>query len=548
MYTILSSSSFNPGNLYYQGNNEAYPTSNFAIPVEGNPIAAHAENYLTATETACNQLLTHPLTTQETARLGRRFLNNVTVAHEVEDALLRELYSKIQLHQSKLRGVLAHSCYPHPNQMPEQALARLQPPVTTPYSQKKSIHVRLITGVTYYTHTTLSRLAQAASYYLFKQPVKEPKAVIEDVVVSPPPPLPLKFFEASDTYKKNVVERLMALTQRLQQQSNQLDADLNALKLAEEIGDDQFDQDGTLKERIRLAKLGYQSTLTETEELYLNMHSLFANLQNQQESLWQHLIDNMKAPTAEQNAAPPTLLAGNIRDPRLELLFLNELRETGLHVYPVPGDGHCSLHALFKDRDVLQVLRLYFYGGKTGPASFMPEDPADTLCREIKLARALIKERAQPMLHAEGADAANIREIMNMEISECNAAQTIYFKRDGERFPQIDASPKQFENLEACYWDAFVDGNVTLSDFHLSVLSTYIGRPIHVYSLDYLTPANKMQLLQARDEPVENANPIRECYQPVPVPENYVKEMDLTKPLRLYHSHAHYQAMVEWGV
>lgn len=560
MHTILSSSVFNPATLYYQNpSQDGNPTSNFAAPIEGDPVVAHAQAYLNATEGVCQQLCSSPLTSNDTARLGRQFLNNVTIAHEIEDALVHNLFSKIQRHYSQLRGVISHPCYPHSIQTPNEVLAHIEPPFATPCSTKKTLYSHVISGATNLTHAALSRLAQTASYYLT---AKKPEAASAEIVIPPAPPLPQPF-AAAHAYQQGVVEKLKILSQNLQEQSDQLYADLNTLKVAQEIGDDKVDLDGSLKARITQTKVAYQRTLQEAEALYSDMHALFTSLQKEQEDQWKHIIENMKEqknsavlPDRKESAEHPintprpsvTLLAGNTQDPRLELLFLDELRETGLHVYPVPGDGHCSLYSLFKEPDVLRVLRLFFYPGpnKAGPASFLPEDPADTLRREIKLTRALIRERAEPMLHQAGPDAVNIRAIMQFEMTECEAAQRTYSTRYGERYPLDNASEEQQKRLEECYWDAFVNGIVTLTDFHLSVLSTYLGRPIHVYSTDYLTNATKQQLLHPTNEPTPNVKPIQECYQEIPVPEGYVNDMDLTNPLRLYHSHAHYQAMKPW--
>lgn len=581
MQLILSPDQFNPHVLYYQAPSDMPEAQgqaciNFGMPMEGaagtSPLIAHTQFYFKATEKLLDDLSSPAsLSPDQITRTSKQFLNNITVAHEIQYALLRNLAGKIQKGYAQEEAFQQHPHYHPPLPRLEQAPPVQEVPMPLPPPSHSS------SGITHVASTLFqyaTRHLYPSSHLASTQAVQAlamtpnpssavtpassgaaaPQPPIATPATQPPTPKPLS---ATCLYRQGVVERIESLDRALQTHTIALQNALTALQRAKE------DQDHTaLYTNLKETRNQYTSTLREMRKLSDTMNEMFAQLQQEQALQWQMVLHTLQGQNRDHiegdekgqrlpenqpsSATPPALLFnGNIKDPRREVLFLQRLKEHHFHVYNVPGDGHCALHALFKNPRVLSTLRAFFCSlPNQAPSNGMPEHPADTLKRELRLTRQLIAEKVKYMMSTEDEDTKLIKRL---EISECPQAQRAYFVKYNQKYPQ-DASEQQYQQLEECYWSELIEGNVTLSEYHLSALSLLLGMPILVHSLDYLTPdAIKHHLLRPTQEGVtplpHGVNPIQDYYQAIYVPAIHGKRMDPADAIHIYNSHGHYQAM-----
>lgn len=464
-HLVLSPDALNPATLYYQAPSDMPEAQglncmHFDLPLQGSVhrVIAHARFYFQATETLFNTLTgKDPLTPTKATQSGRQFLNNATSAHEIHNALFHLAREKTQRAFCEFQRLVTHPNYPH--------TLLEQTPVTMHFA-------------------------------------------------------PLV---ATGFYQGDVVEKLQTLMSDLQKQATALEQGLDALNGLQEPSEERT----AVEQSIVAATYTYKALFREMKILNTTMHDAFEGLQQAQAYQWKLILDALErhnrvadevdekgreiktAPKAASAAAPSSLLFhGNLDDPRRELIFLTRLQEEGLHVYNVPGDDHCALHALFKDPKVLRTLRRFFCS--LAPATSnqrlaMPEDPADTLTREIRLTRQLIAREVKTMM--ANAD-PNILLAKRWEITECRKARVAYSKLKNYKLvsreailasPQarrvyanrnkdlitrdevVDSKParvayaKQFKreypkaateadykNIAKCYWEEFINGTIPL--------------------------------------------------------------------------------------
>lgn len=536
-----SSPSFNPANLYYSSPSELPEAQGLsciscAMPIErassDDLLIRHAQIYLKATEHLFRDL-SAPLSPDETARFGKQFLNNVTVAHEIQNALLENLAHKIQATYARLERGLRSL----PEEPVEEGVSIHIPtayPVSSnpPQSWRQWLTQKAKSRIKTTPSSIPSHAAPSQPLPLASAPPPSQSSAVQNSPVAPPSSNPLTApppssshtpmpqyddLPATHAYQHLVIERLESLV-------------------------------NTLKTQTEPA--AQYATLREMELLYRTMQDSFQELQAEQRAQWSGLLDLIKGLSKDHveadekgpKAGSRVLFRGDAHDPRTELLFLERLKQQGLNVYNVPGDDHCALYSVFKDPHVLPVLRSF----SPLPAGAAPESPSDLLKQDIRLARHLIADRVQEMLsHAD----ENVRLAKRWELTENIKATRAFARKHGYPYPGDAATEEQYKNLEECYWEEFKNGRITLSDYHLSALSTILERPILVYSADYLPDAFvRHHLLEPQEagKPLpRGVKPFTECFQEIPVPPEFAGRLDRAHPIYLYHSHGHYQAMTQ---
>lgn len=560
--SFLPSEEFNPAHLCYQTADlpeaRGYACISFATPLRGserNSVIAHTTFYLQATETLLLKLFT-PLSPAEVARIGQHFLNNATMANEVQDALLKDLISKIQQAETNLREWM---------QDPAGALIIHTPPATPPRQPRLTQMTSHTAQLTLSAFTFLAdKVCERVHDHFYPSPPRPhaPPSSPNDPVV--PAPLTAADYSATvRSYEQHVIRPLQQLFRTLDDQTKTLrdELDLLAAPAADGL------QSPSNNPSVQEAKRQYEITLRRMRNISSTMHDHFKELTLAQDAQWNRVLNTIRSTSPARNDARndhvesdiktgepitlPVLLNGRQHDPRMELLFLQRLREHNLHVVNVPGNGHCGLYSVFKDPQVLPTLRplLYSLPNAAPVAGASPLNPTETLEKEVMLTRQLIADKLKEIYattyeHASADDQLNLAMIKACEVEECVEAKAGYRALYGKAYQN---SPEEYQKLENCYWTAFVNGSITLSSDHLSALSTILERPILVYSLHYLSaPFVQYHLLQntPADTPLPpTVTPFQDCYQRIPVQPEYMHRLDEQRPIYIYQSHGHYQAM-----
>lgn len=565
---------FNSASLYYQipddlPEAEGLACRSFAMPIEGEPVVAHTRVYLKATEVLKKRLFSScGMPSAELTKYGKQFRHNITIAQEVQNALLGNLMAKTQRAHAQMRQFAESPVYPHialeasrPVHIhtPPEPVAVPQQVITASSSQQPQESVKWvanpnskITMANPFLADALVSVAQSSvsAFSFFAGAAFSVAGAASSYVmsaassfVSEATSVSQGHASALEAYAYEGVEKQEPLFEALREQTSLLKMDLNALTRNRENGiEDELLEADTVQTIQK-----YEATLQEMEALMQNMRQLFENFKGEQEDYWRRFLYNLQNPSkdhvesdvkGEQAQEPMSRVSADRGDPRRELLFMQRLQEKGLNVHNVPGDDHCVLYALFKDPQVLGQLRRLF------PQHQSPESPSDTLTRDIKQTRQLIVNRLKIMLR-------NPNEPLALQIAtdieDCGKSKNAYFNKHGSRYTEERASPEQRKMLEECYWDGLAHGRVHWSNSMLAALSTLLKRPVFVYSVSNIreSEANHhlLRLSEAGAPLPEGVRPIERCYTEIPVGPQYALYMNREQPIRLYFHGQHYQAM-----